>query len=79
MKDRAIHVFVDLGETTHYVGQLWSHTHKREGSASFQYDTNWLKNPERFALEPALSLTEGTYHTEADRILFGAMNDSAPD
>ncbi len=79
MKDNAIHVFVDLGKTSHYVGQLWSHVHKRTGRASFQYDPNWLKNPERFALEPALTLTEGTYHTETDRLLFGAMNDSAPD
>ncbi len=77
MKDRAIYVFIDLDEKTHYVGQLWSHVHKRRNSASFQYDPTWLKNPLRFALEPALTLTEGTLHT--DQALFGAIGDSAPD
>ncbi|MES2199515.1 MAG: HipA domain-containing protein [Chlamydiota bacterium] len=79
MKDKVIHVFLDLKDKTHYVGRLWAHVHKRQTSASFQYELDWLKHPERFALEPALMLTEGTYHTEADHSLFGAMNDSAPD
>lgn len=77
MKDRTIYVFIDLDEKTHLVGQVWSHTHKGRSSASFQYDPTWLKNPLRFALEPALTLTEGSLHT--DQALFGSIGDSAPD
>ena len=79
MKDKLIHVFIDLAGKTHYVGQLWSHLHKTRSSASFQYDPLWLSNPEKFALEPALSLTEGTFHIDSDQSLFGAFGDSAPD
>jgi serine/threonine-protein kinase HipA len=48
-------------------------------SASFEYEQNWLKHPERFALDPALQLTKGAFHTQADQMLFGAIGDSAPD
>jgi serine/threonine-protein kinase HipA len=43
------------------------------------YDSSWLKNPERFALEPALTLTDGAFYTEYDKSMFGAIGDSAPD
>lgn len=36
-------------------------------------------HPERFALEPALQLMEGSYHTNDKELLFGAIGDSAPD
>jgi len=38
-----------------------------------------LLNPERFALEPALKLIEGTFHTGINQDIFGAIGDSAPD
>ena len=48
-------------------------------SASFEYDKVWLEHPERFALEPALTLGRGPYHTRPGKALFGAIGDSAPD
>ena len=48
-------------------------------SATFEYDDAWLKHRERFALEPALQLGPGPFHTGPDRALFGAIGDSAPD
>ena len=39
----------------------------------------WLKHPERFALDPALQLTKGAFHTTSGQVLFGAVGDSAPD
>jgi serine/threonine-protein kinase HipA len=48
-------------------------------SASLEYEQKWLKHPERFALDPALQLTKGAFHTQADQMLFGAIGDSAPD
>lgn len=79
MVDRKIQVYVELDAKLHHVGQLWTRSSRGKEGASFQYEPNWLLNPERFALEPALDLTDGTFHTEADQNLFGAIGDSAPD
>jgi len=75
----AVHVYVDLDGDPHYVGRVWIHVRGSREAATFQYDDSWLSNPRRFALEPALMLGSGDYHTEADRALFGALGDSAPD
>lgn len=79
MSSKEILVSIALGEENHLVGRLWSHNRKGRESASFEYDPAWLKHPERFALEPALSLTAGAFHTAADQSMFGALGDSAPD
>lgn len=77
--DREIFVHIDLHGTPHLVGRLWSRVRKGREGASLEYDPAWLTHPERFALEPALSLGSGTFHTPAGKALFGAMGDSAPD
>jgi serine/threonine-protein kinase HipA len=74
-----VHVYVDLLGVTHYVGRLWIHSRAGRQAATFQYNEEWLGNPDRFALEPALALGEGAYHTDAGKALFGALGDSAPD
>lgn len=79
MSDTKIIVSIDLGADTMRVGTLWFHVRGARESASFEYDKNWLNHPERFALEPALKLTEGSFHTRNDVHLFGAIGDSAPD
>jgi serine/threonine-protein kinase HipA len=79
MADRMAYVYVDLEGTSFLVGRLWAHSRRGRDSASFEYDAGWLTNDNRFALEPLLSLTEGTHHTGANKALFGAMGDSAPD
>lgn len=77
--DREIFVYVDLEGTPHLVGRLWTRTRRGRDSASFEYDKTWLDDPERFALEPALVLGEGAFHTQTGRTMFGAFGDSAPD
>jgi hypothetical protein len=52
---------------------------KDSESATFEYDNEWLKNPAKFSLEPALQLGPGPFHTPADTPMFGAIGDSAPD
>jgi serine/threonine-protein kinase HipA len=52
---------------------------KDRESATFEYDKTWLAHPERFSLEPALSLGPGPFHASSERPLFGAIGDSAPD
>jgi serine/threonine-protein kinase HipA len=77
--DKEIFVYIDLEGAPHFVGRLWARTRRGRDSASFDYDKTWLADPERFALEPALALGEGTFHTPAGRAIFGAIGDSAPD
>lgn len=79
MSSQQIYVSIELGEKTHKVGKLWFRQRGARQSASFEYEQDWLKHPEKFALDPALQLTEGTFHTASDQILFGAIGDSAPD
>ncbi|MEO1326519.1 MAG: type II toxin-antitoxin system HipA family toxin [Pseudomonadota bacterium] len=77
--DRETLVYVALGENDRLVGRLWTRVRRGRESATFQYDDAWLEDPERFALEPALSLGPGAHHTAAGRANFGALGDSAPD
>jgi serine/threonine-protein kinase HipA len=77
--DQPVFVYVDLDQVPHLVGRLWMHVRNRTESATFRYDDGWLRNPQRFALEPALQMDPGPHHTAAGKSLFGAMGDSAPD
>lgn len=72
-------VFVDLRGTPHLAGRLWIHAKGSSQSATFEYDDAWISGDHRFALEPALGVGRGPYHTAAGRTLFGAIGDSAPD
>ncbi len=77
--EKEVFVYADLNGVLHLVGRLWGRVRKNRESASFEYDGHWLKNSERFALEPALKLGPSAFHTAAGRKLFGAIGDSAPD
>lgn len=79
MSNKELYVSIQLGDDTIPVGKLWCHQRGRRQSATFEYEQDWLKHPERFALDPALQLTKGAFHTPADQMLFGAIGDSAPD
>ncbi len=72
-------VYVDLSGTSHLTGRLWIHAKGSSQSASFEYDGGWIEAGHQFALEPALRVGAGPYHTPADRALFSAIGDSAPD
>jgi serine/threonine-protein kinase HipA len=77
--DREILVFMDHPAAAALVGRLWSRVRKGRETATFEYDSGWLARADRYALEPALILAPGPYHTGADRPMFGAIGDSAPD
>jgi len=79
MSSKEIIVSISLGNETVRVGTVWFHVRKGRESASFEYDKSWLNHPEKFALEPALQLTKGAFHTNPNTIIFGAIGDSAPD
>lgn len=79
MNNKEVIVSISLGDEDIPVGRLWVHIRGSRESASFEYDKKWLEHPERFALDPALKLTEGTFHTKQGTSIFGAFGDSAPD
>ncbi len=72
---RRVSVHLGRGGFADPVGELWL----RRGGASFRYTRGWLRHPGGFALDPALPLGSGAFHTEPGRSLFGALDDSAPD
>lgn len=79
MSKDTLNVYVDLEGNLHLVGKLWHHYKDGRESASFAYADDWLSSPQRFALEPLLQLTKGSFHTSVGKALFGAIGDSAPD
>ncbi len=79
MSDKLIFVYMDLKGLPYFVGRLYTRNRNGRESASFEYDRTWHEYPDHFALEPALELYPGQYHTGNDRVLFGSILDSAPD
>lgn len=79
MSSKEVLVSISLGGENLRVGKLWFHIRGSRESVSFEYDKKWLAHPEKFSLEPALTLTEGVFHTENGMSVFGAIGDSAPD
>jgi serine/threonine-protein kinase HipA len=72
-------VSVELNGMTRLVGRLWVRADRGRDHASFEYEPSWLESQQRFALEPALLLSAGSFQTRAGQALFGAIGDSAPD
>lgn len=68
-------VFIDFEAGLHRVGTLRTYLRRGRVAATFEYHSDWLANPDRFSIEPALALTMGTF----DRQALGAIGDSAPD
>jgi len=77
--DAEVLVYADIEAEPVLVGRLWARMRKGRDSATFEYDDSWLERTDRFALEPALQLGPGPFHTTADKPIFGAIGDSAPD
>jgi len=77
--EREVLVYIDTPVRPLLAGRLWTRERRNRETASFEYDRTWLENPDRFSLEPALTLGPGPFHTPSNMPLFGAIGDSAPD
>jgi len=77
MTDFEVHI--DLAGRTRPVGLARSNRARGTDTVVFEYDSAWLDDPARFSLEPALTLTRGTFAPPAGRATFGSIGDSAPD
>ncbi|MBZ4022526.1 phosphatidylinositol kinase [Rhodobacter sp. TJ_12] len=77
MADFEVHV--DLNGRLHPVGLARSNRVRGNETILFEYDPAWLKDAERFSLEPALPITRGAFAPPAGLSTFGSIGDSAPD
>ena len=74
-----IEVHIDLDGKTYRVGTLRTMAKNGRNSATFEYHKDWLKNSNRFSIEPSLLVGEGTFTPADGRDMFGCLGDSAPD
>jgi len=72
-------VCIDLGGETRPVGIARCNRVRGTETILFEYSRAWLDAPARFALEPALALTRGTFAPQPGFATFGSIGDSAPD
>lgn len=74
--DRDLDIHLDWQGTTLLIGRLYARSRGSKETSTFEYDTSWLAHPEAFALDPALPLQSGAFHSGK---LFNAFTDPAPD
>jgi len=72
-----IEVHIDFAPGLKRVGTL--HRHARRGGEVIEYHADWLADPARFSLEPALALGRGAFVPADRQLIFGSIGDSAPD
>src|SRR5450631_1730623 len=74
-----IDVYVDFAPGLKRVGTLHRHVRRGGEATSFEYHPDWLADPARFSLEPALTLNRGAFAPDRGLSIFGSIGDSAPD
>ena len=77
MSDFEVHIA--LNGRTRQVGLARGNRIRGKETILFEYDDAWLKDPERFSLEPALAMTRGAFAPPSGLTVFGSLGDSAPD
>jgi serine/threonine-protein kinase HipA len=77
MADFEVHI--DLNGLTRPIGLARSNRVRGIETILFEYGGAWLNDPDRFSLEPALTLTRGPFAPPAGLATFGSIGDSAPD
>lgn len=74
-----IEVHIDLEGQVRPLGLLRRQMSRGRELISFEYFDAWLEDGKRFSIEPALTLTAGTFPPPPRQPIFGAIGDSAPD
>jgi serine/threonine-protein kinase HipA len=74
-----VEVHIDLDRQSRRVGLLRCNIVRRTETVSFEYDDSWLRDADRFSIEPALALTRGVFPPPRGQPIFGSIGDSAPD
>ncbi len=74
-----IEVHIDFAPGPRRVGTLHRHGRRGGEATTFEYDAEWLADPARFSIAPALVLQRGPFAAPPGAALPGALGDSAPD
>lgn len=74
-----IEIHIDLGGHVRRVGLARLNKVRGTETITFEYADGWLTDPDCFSIEPALTLTRGTFPPPPGQPLFGSIGDSAPD
>ncbi|MGH8210002.1 MAG: type II toxin-antitoxin system HipA family toxin [Steroidobacteraceae bacterium] len=74
-----IEIHLDLEGRLRQVGLARLNNVRGTETVTFEYVDGWLTDPDCFSIEPALTLTRGTFPPAPRQTLFGSMGDSAPD
>ncbi len=74
-----IEVHVELEGRLRRVGLARCRRARGTETITFEYADEWLAEPDRFSIEPALALTQGVFPPPAGMSTFGSIGDSAPD
>lgn len=74
-----IEVHIDFAPGPRRVGTLHRHARRGGEAVTFEYHADWLADPARFSLEPALALGRGAFVPADRQAIFGSIGDSAPD
>ena len=77
MSDFEVHLSLEGG--TRLIGRARGQRARGKETVQFEYADGWLKDADRFALEPGLPLTRGGFQPPAGRAIHGSLGDSAPD
>jgi serine/threonine-protein kinase HipA len=77
MADFEVHISTD--GRNRQVGLARSNRVRGKETILFEYDAEWLQAADRFALEPALPLTRGSFAPPTGQTIHGSVGDSAPD
>jgi len=79
MTDTEVEVVIQIAGEDVLAGRLWSHRGRGMESATFIYETEYLSREGAYELDPTLPLSAGAQQTPAERKIFGAFSDCAPD
>lgn len=75
-----VEVHIDYAHGKKRVGELRRNPKSKGESVSFSYDEDWLKNPNKFSLEPALDVDRPqSFQSREGLSALGSIGDSAPD
>ena len=77
MTDFEVHLSLE-GETRQ-IGRARSNRVRSKETILFEYTEEWLKDADRFELEPGLPLTRGGFAPPDGQSIHGTLGDSAPD
>ena len=77
MADFEVHLSIDGG--TRRIGRARSNRARGKETVLFEYADEWLRDVDRFELEPGLPLTRGGFAPSVGQAIHGSLGDSAPD